>query len=142
MNLTDFKTKQDLDNWGVEHLTTYNIRVSPETGNNRAAVILNFHGNFTQRQISIHVGVFELDNNGDPIIGKGINPYEEVIIANNDSEVDIETFQIVSKENQDPNKIYMGEYNAYVYYTKNNLVNMWGLFKNNIENSIKLKIIS
>jgi len=140
MDLYNFNTKADLDQWAIDCLVTYNIATSPETGFNRAAALLRFHANFDREQIILYVGVFELDVNGNPIIGKSLVPYEEVIIANNDNQVDIETMVVTPIESQDPNKIYMGEYDAYVYLTKNNSIMLWDLFKTSIENSIKLKI--
>jgi hypothetical protein len=138
MNIYDFNTKADLDQWAIDCLVvTDGIVQSPITGYNRAIVLLQFNAEFISKQIVLYVGVFELDADGNPIVSKSLKPYEDMVIANNSQEIDIETMVITAKEDQDPNKIYMGEYDAYIYLTKNNPVMIWDLFETSIKNSTK-----
>lgn len=140
MNIYDFNTKADLDQWAIDCLVVKNgIAVSPVTGFNRAIALLLFNAEFIRKQIILYVGVFELDTLGNPITSKSLKPYEDMVIANNDQEVDIETLVVTAKEDQDPNKTYMGEYDAYIYITKNNPVMIWDLFEAAIKNSSKFK---
>jgi hypothetical protein len=139
MNIYDFKTKADLDMWATASLVVYDVSVSPDTGNNRAVALMQFNANFDQKEIVLNVGVFELDTQGNPKIGKSLIPYYDYIIASNAYEVDIETMIITPIEDQDPNKTYMGEYDAYIYLTKNNSILIWDLFNSSIKNSSKFK---
>jgi hypothetical protein len=140
MNLYDFNTKADLDQWAIDCLVVRTgISVSPTTGYNRAVALIQFNAMFNLKQIHLNVGVFELDPQGNPIRSKSLIPYEELIIADNSQQVDIETMVITPIEDQDPNKTYMGEYDAYVYITKNNPVQIWNLFEASIQNSSKFK---
>jgi hypothetical protein len=140
MNIYNFNTKEALDQWAIDCLVvTDGITPSPITGYNRAVVLLQFNAEFLRKQIVLFVGVFELDADGNPIISKSLKPYEDMVIADNSQEIDIETMAIVAKEDQDPNKTYMGEYDAYIYITKNNPVMIWDLFETAIKNSSKFK---
>jgi hypothetical protein len=140
MNIYNFNTKAALDQWAIDCLVvTDGIIPSPTTGYNRAIALLQFNAEFINRRIVLYVGVFELDTQGNPKIGKSLIPYYDYIIASNAYEVDIETMVITPIEDQDPNKIYMGEYDAYIYITKNNPVMIWDLFETAIKNSSKFK---
>lgn len=140
MNIYNFNTKADLDQWAIDCLVvTDGIAPSPVTGYNRAIALLQFNAEFTKRQVVLYVGVFELDEQGNPIVSRSLKPYEEIVVADNGQEVDIETLEITAQEDQDPNKTYMGEYDAYVYITKNNPVLIWDLFESAIKNSSKFK---
>lgn len=140
MNIYDFNTKADLDQWAIDCLVvTDGISVSPVTGYSRAVALLQFNAEFNKSRIVLYVGVFELDIDGNPIRSKSLNPYEEMVIADNGQQVDIETMVVTPIEDQDPNKVYMGEYDAYVYITKHNPVMIWDLFETAIKNSTKFK---
>lgn len=140
MNINNFNTAADLQAWATKCLVVTNgISVSPVTGFNRAVALMQFNGYFNLGQIVLNVLVFELDSNGNPIKSRSLNPYEDLIIADNSQEVDIETMVVTPKADQDPNKVYMGEYDAYVYLTKNNPVMIWSLFESSIKNSSKFK---
>jgi hypothetical protein len=89
------------------------------------------------------VGVYELDSNGEPINSKSLKPYEDTITATNSYIVDTYTpdLDIVSPEDilpDQPEGRYIGEFDAYVYYTKNNDIRLWTLFESIIKKNSKI----
>ena len=138
INLYSLDTKEKLDAYGQEALlVTEDISVSETTGNSRAIALFHFNADFLNKSLTLVVGVYEVDANGEPINSKSLKPYEETIIATNAVEVDIQTpeFVIVTEEDKVEGGTYMGEYDAYVHFTKNNDIRIWTLFESIIQRS-------
>ncbi len=138
MNLYNFDTRAKLNAYGQEVLlVTEDISVSEVTGNNRAIALFHFNADFLAKSLTLVVGVYELDENGEPINSKSLKPYEESIVATNALEVDVEAegFPIVTEDDKVEGGKYMGEYDAYVYYTKNSDIRLWDLFTSIIKRS-------
>jgi hypothetical protein len=136
MNIFDLNTKEKLDNYAAQVLVvTEGIDKSEITGFNRAVALLNFNADFRNKSITLVVGIYELDELGEPIISKSLKPYEEVIIANNGRLVDVETFEIADENELDESKTYLGEYDAYIALTKSSSIKLWELFENVIKSS-------
>jgi hypothetical protein len=141
MNIFDLNTKEKLDAYGDKFLVvTENIDPSPVTGFNRAVALLDFNVNLRNQTITLVVGVYELDEDGEPIISKSLKPYEETLVAHNGNTVDMQTegLDIVQEDDKVENGIYMGEFDAYVYITKNNPVKLWDLFASVVTRSSSL----
>lgn len=137
-NLYSLDTRAKLDAYGSKVLlVTENIQVSPVTGKDRAVALFHFNADFLNKSLTLVVGVYELDKNGEPINSKSLKPYEEMIIATNNVEVDVQTpgLDVVTEDDKVEGGIYMGEYDAYVYYTKNNDIRLWALFESIIKRS-------
>jgi hypothetical protein len=135
MNIFDLNTKEKLDAYGDNFLVIRGESISPAqvTGFDRAVVLLDFNANFRQKTITLVVGIYELDENGDPIISKSLKPYEDTIIATNGTEVDAETMEIVrNEEDKVEGRTYIGEFDAYIYLTKSGAVPLWNLFSSAI----------
>lgn len=138
INLYNLDTKEKLDAYGQEALlVTEDISVSETTGNSRAIALFHFNADFLNKSLTLVVGVYELDANGEPINSKSLKPYEELIVATNDTEVDTQTpgLELITEEDKVEGGIYMGEYDAYVHFTKNNDVRIWDLFESIIKRS-------
>lgn len=138
MNLFSIKTAADLQAYNQECLVvTEDINPSTVTGFSRAVALFHFNANFLLKELSLIVGVYEIDENGNPIHTKSLIPYEECIVANNSLEVNMlsPTLDVVKPEDKVSNGVYMGEYDAYVYITKNNPILLWDLFRNIIKGS-------
>jgi hypothetical protein len=138
INLYSLDTREKLDAYGQEALlVTEDISVSETTGNSRAITLFHFNADFLNKSLTLVVGVYELDANGEPINSKSLKPYEEMIVATNNVEVDVQTpgLDVVTEDDKVEGGIYMGEYDAYVYFTKNNDVRIWTLFESIIKRS-------
>ena len=138
MNLYNFDTREKLDAYGQAILVvTENIQKSSVTGNDRAVALFHFNADFLSKTITLVVGVYELNSNGEPIISKSLNPYEEMIVATNGKEVDMnsETLEVVKPDDKEENGFYMGEFDAYIFLTKNKEIKLWDLFKSIIVRS-------
>jgi hypothetical protein len=147
MNIYNFNTKAALDQWAIDCLVvTDGIAPSSVTGNNRAVALLHFLTNFLDKSITLVVGVYELDANGEPINSKPLKPYEDTIVATNADIVDTYTpgLPIVTPEDMLPDQPegrYIGEFDAYVKFTKDNSVELWPLFESIIKKSSKINSI-
>jgi hypothetical protein len=140
-NLYSLDTREKLDAYGSKVLlVTEDIDVSSVTGKNRAVALFHFNANFQQESITLVVGVYELDAQGEPIISQSLKPYEESIVATNGKQVDMQTpgLEIILEEDKVEGGIYMGEYDAYIYITKNNPIELWTLFESIIKRSSKI----
>jgi hypothetical protein len=140
-NLYSLDTREKLDDYGSKVLlVTEDIQVSPVTGKDRAVALFHFNANFQQQSITLVVGVYELDAQGEPIISQSLKPYEESIVATNGYMVDMQTpgLDVVKPEDMVEGGIYMGEYDAYIYITKNNPIQLWQLFESIIKRSTKI----
>ena len=138
MNLYNFDTREKLDAYGqAVLLVTEDISVSEVTGNNRAIALFHFNADFLSKSLTLVVGVYELDAEGEPINSKSLKPYEEMIVATNALEVDLQTpgLDVITEEEKVPGGMYMGEYDAYIYFTKNNDIKLWDLFESIIKRS-------
>jgi hypothetical protein len=141
MNLYNLDTRAKLDTYGQEVLlVTEDIQPSATTGKDRAVALFHFNSNFLQKSITLVVGVYELDENGEPINSKSLKPYEDTITATNEYMVDITDpeLNIVDPEDMVEGIEYMGEYDAYIKYTKENSIQLWTLFKSIIKRSKKI----
>ncbi len=140
-NLYSLDTREKLDAYGSKVLlVTEDIQVSPVTGKDRAVALFHFNANFQQQSITLVVGVYELDAQGEPIISQSLKPYEESIVATNGYMVDMQTegLEVVAQEDMVEGGVYMGEYDAYIYITKNNPIQLWQLFESIIKRSKKI----
>lgn len=136
MNILELNTKEKLDEWKNNFLVvTDGINDSQTTGFKRAVALFDFNASFRDKNIQLVCGIYELDSDGNPIISKSLRPYEELIIATNSKEVDIETMDVVPKEQQVSGKTYLGEFDAYVMLTKTSPVKLWELFESVIKRS-------
>lgn len=143
MNIFDLNTKEKLETYGKEFLVvTEGISPSELTGFSRAVALLDVNISLRTKTINLVLGVYELDKDGNPIISKSLRPYEEVLVASNSNRVDITTpnFDIVLEEDMVEDVDYVGEFDAYVYLTKNNPVMLWDLFNAVIKRSSNFKI--
>ena len=141
MNLYSLDTRAKLDAYGQKVLlVTEDIQPSAVTGNDRAVALFHFNSNFLQESITLVVGVYELDENGEPINTKSLKPYEDTITATNEYVVDITDpeLNVVDPEDMVEGVEYMGEYDAYIYITKNNPIQLWTLFESIIKKSKKI----
>ena len=141
MTLYSLDTRAKLDTYGQEVLlVTEDIQPSATTGKDRAVALFHFNSNFLQKTISLIVGVYELDENGEPINSKSLKPYEDIITATNEYMVDITDpdLNIIAPEDMVEGVNYMGEYDAYIYITKNNPIELWTLFESIIKRSKKI----
>jgi hypothetical protein len=141
MNLYNLDTRAKLDTYGQEVLlVTEDIQPSATTGKDRAVALFHFNSNFLQKSITLVVGVYELDENGEPINSKSLKPYEDTITATNEYMVDITDpeLNIVDPEDMIEGVEYMGEYDAYIKYTKENSIQLWTLFESIIKRSKKI----
>jgi hypothetical protein len=143
-NLYSLNTRERLDAYGSKVLlVTEGIDPSPVTGNDRAVALFHFLANFLDESITLVVGVYELDSNGEPIISKSLVPYEDSLIATNTYIVDTYTpgLDIIAPEDMledQPEGRYMGEYDAYLKLTKENSIELWPLFESIIKKSSKI----
>ena len=138
MNIFDLDTKEKLDAYAEKFLVVRGESITPSlvTGFNRAVALLDFNVNFRQKSITLVVGIYELDEIGNPIISKSLKPYEETIVATNGIEVDAQTMQIVrSEEDKIEGRTYIGEFDAYLSLTKAGVVPLWDLFTSAITTS-------
>lgn len=141
MNLYNFDTRAKLDEYGQKVLlVTDGIKKSEVTGNDRAIALFHFNADFLNKTLTLVVGVYELNEEGEPINSKSLKPYEEMIVATNGLEVDVQTpgLDVVTEEDKVEGGIYMGEYDAYIYITKNNPIELWTLFESIIKRSSKI----
>ena len=141
MNLYNLDTKEKLNAYGQAVLVvTEGINPSEVTGNDRAIALFHFNANFLQQTLTLVVGVYELDANGEPIISKSLIPYEESIQGTNSEQVDMdsEELQVVTEDEKIEGGNYMGEFDAYVKITKENPVELWDLFASIIKKSKKI----
>jgi hypothetical protein len=140
-NLYSLDTRAKLNAYGSKVLlVTEDIEVSSVTGKDRAVALFHFNANFQQESITLVVGVYELDTQGEPIISQSLKPYEESIVATNGYMVDMQTegLEVVAQEDMVEGGVYMGEYDAYIYITKNNPIQLWQLFESIIKRSKKI----
>ena len=143
-NLYSLDTREKLDTYGNKILlVTEGIDPSSVTGNDRAVALFHFLVNFLDESITLVVGVYELDANGEPINSKSLKPYEDTIVATNADIVDTYTpgLDIIAPEDilpDQPEGRYMGEYDAYIKLTKHNSVELWPLFESIIKKSSKI----
>ena len=143
-NLYSLNTRERLDAYGSKVLlVTEGIDPSQITGNDRAVALFHFLANFLDESITLVVGVYELDANGEPIISKSLVPYEDSLVATNTYIVDTDTpgLDIIAPEDMLPDQPegrYMGEYDAYLKLTKENSIELWPLFESIIKKSSKI----
>jgi hypothetical protein len=143
-NLYSLDTREKLDAYGSKVLlVTEGIDPSLVTGNDRAVALFHFLANFLDESITLIVGVYELDANGEPIISKSLVPYEDSLVATNTYIVDTYTpgLDIIAPEDMledQPEGRYMGEYDAYLKLTKENSIELWPLFESIIKKSSKI----
>jgi len=143
-NLYSLDTREKLDAYGNKILlVTEGIDPSSVTGNDRAVALFHFLVNFLDESITLVVGVYELDANGEPINSKSLKPYEDTIVATNTDMVDTYTpgLNIIAPEDilpDQPEGRYIGEYDAYIKLTKHNSVELWPLFESIIKKSSKI----
>ena len=135
--LNEIKTHADLIEWHEKYLVVRDIEDNILTGNKRAVALFKFEVSLQFEEIKLIVGVYDLDENGNPISSKSVKPYEDIILATNHKQIDISdpNFEIVEKEDQIEGKTYIGEFDAYVYITKNNPIKLWDLFYSVIKKS-------
>ncbi|MCO5254216.1 MAG: hypothetical protein M9892_07635 [Bacteroidetes bacterium] len=129
MNINSIQTREELDQYANDYLVV-DIADNPITGNKRKAAFFGMNANILQQTISVHVGVFEIDSEGELINTKALKPYEELLTASNNMTVNPETGE--------PAKEGIGEFDFFVLYTKTNSTNLWELFAQRIELSTKL----
>ena len=135
MNIRDLNTKEKLEEWGNKFLLLTGadgITPSAVTNFPRAIVLLDFITNLRNKTITLVLGVYELDLDGNPIISQSLMPYEQTLIAHNGILVDQQGQVVIDPENPED---YIGEFDFFIHLTKNNPIQLWDIFSNIIVNS-------
>lgn len=139
MNFYDINTKEKLAEYNqIALVVTKDIQPSEYTGNPRAVALLGMETNFLQKEISLHVAIYELDSEGNPIINKVMKPYEELISTNGsyyNTETGENMFDTWTEKGLPQPQNVIDAYTYFLTMVKGGKVKLFDVFSNVIVNS-------